>query len=279
MMNELFEDHRPQLVFHTAALKHVALLEQHIQAAFENNLLGTCILARTAVQFGVRKVITLSTDKAVNPTSIMGVSKRLAELALIEMSARDTSFISVRFGNVIGSRGSVIPLFQEQIRRREPVTVTDPQVSRYFLSISEAVRIILEAAWLGEGCEVFMPDLMKSIKILEIAEYLIQQAGLIPAKDIPIVFTGLRPGEKMFEELVYTRETLSPTSRPGILRVEEPVGPAASAEQWISEVEELLGQRKLARLLVRICELVPEYRPSAEILGKVKALPSHLEND
>jgi FlaA1/EpsC-like NDP-sugar epimerase len=270
LLNEVFEEQRPELVFHTAACKHVALLEQQLRAALSTNLTGTYLVAQAAMRYGARRVVTLSTDKAVNPTSVMGVSKRLAELALAQLTSEQTAFVSVRFGNVIGSRGSVVPLFQEQISRHEPVTVTDPEVARYFLSIDEAVRIIVEMAWLGIGSNVYVPDFARSVKITDIAECLIREAGLSPGIDIPIVFTGLRAGEKMYEELTFPGETLVPTDCDGIRRVTASPAIGPPLAQWVPGIEELLRRREYALLLEMICELVPEYRPSAAVLKQIR---------
>jgi FlaA1/EpsC-like NDP-sugar epimerase len=276
-MNVIFEEQRPELVFHAAACKHVVLLERQIRAALSTNLTGSYVVAQMAIQHGVRRVVTLSTDKAVNPASVMGVSKRLAELAVAQMTSEQTAFVFVRFGNVMGSRGSVVPLFQEQISRHEPVTVTEPEISRYFLSLDEAARIIIETVWLGSGFNVYVPDFGRSIKITDIAERLILEAGLRPGIEIPIVFSGLRAGEKMSEELNFQHETLSPTDCPGILRVIAPPVPGPSAAQWVPRIAELLRQGENAMLLELICKLVPEYRPSADLLAQVAAGPSHRE--
>lgn len=277
LMREVFEEQRPELVFHAAACKHVVLLEQQIGAALSTNLTGSYVVAQMAIQYGARRVITLSTDKAVNPASVMGVSKRLAELALAHMASEQTEFVFVRFGNVIGSRGSVMPLFQEQISRREPVTITEPDVARYFLSLDEAVRTIIEMGWLGAGSNCFVADCGKSVKITEVAERLICDAGLLPGIEIPIVFTGLRAGEKMSEELNFQYETLSPTECPGIYRIVAGPAPGPPAAQWVPRIEELLRERKYVRLLELIGKLVPEYRPSADLLAQIAAGPAHRE--
>jgi FlaA1/EpsC-like NDP-sugar epimerase len=277
LMNDVFSQHRPEIVFHTAACKHVALLERQIYAALSVNLLGTYLVARMASKYEVRKFISLSTDKAVNPVSAMGVSKRLAELALMQMPSGKTAFVSVRFGNVVGSRGSVVPIFQRQIRRREPVTITDPQASRYFISIEKAVRTIIEIAGLDAGADIYTPVLEKPIKITELARDLISAAGLNPDSDILIVFTGLRAGEKISEDLKFQRETLTSTICPGIFQVIAPPTLAPPPKQWVPRIEEMLRRREYSDMIEMICELVSEYRPSAELLDHLGIGPPHRE--
>ncbi len=203
----VFAEVRPEVVFHAAAYKHVPLLQDQLRAAVRNNVLGTRCVAEAADRHGTECFVLISTDKAVNPTSVMGASKRLAEIWCQNLAARSrTRFITVRFGNVLDSAGSVVPLFREQIRAGGPVTVTHPEISRYFMTIPEACQLILQAAVLGQGGEIFALDMGEPVKIAYLAEQMIRLAGKQPGRDIGIVYTGLRPGEKLFEELFHPQE-------------------------------------------------------------------------
>jgi len=219
-MDAVYDDFRPEIVIHAAAYKHVPILEHFPEEAVKTNVFGTRILGELAIKYGVLKFVNISTDKAVNPTSIMGTSKRIGEEILLALNKRNkTKFISVRFGNVLGSRGSVIPLFKEQIQRGGPVTVTHPDMKRYFMATSEAVLLVLEAAAAGEGGEVFLLDMGEPVKIDDLAKEMIRLSGYKPDVDIAIVYSGLRPGEKLFEELLGTQEGSDATEHPKILKV------------------------------------------------------------
>ncbi|MDQ3687828.1 MAG: polysaccharide biosynthesis protein [Acidobacteriota bacterium] len=274
LLDEIFERHGPQLVFHAAAFKHVPLLENHPLSAIQNNVVGTHSLAKKSVQHHALRVVMLSTDKAVNPSSIMGASKRIAELILRAMSTPETTMLSVRFGNVIGSRGSVFPLFAEQIKLRRPLTVTHPEATRYFLNLSEAVNLVLQAVWLGSGGDILVPELGRPVKILHVAEQLIHQSGLLPDVDLPIVFTGLRPGEKMHEELISDNEVAGQTEIKGIRKIAQPAVSLIEVERWLTGLQESLKRRNVSALVEEVCRIVPEYRPSPAVLesGRAKKL-------
>ncbi|MCA1590914.1 MAG: polysaccharide biosynthesis protein [Acidobacteria bacterium] len=209
--------YRPEVIFHAAAHKHVPLMEQNAAEAIKNNVLATRCVALLAGEFGVRDFVLISTDKAVNPTSVMGASKRIAEIVVQDMNrACSTKYVAVRFGNVLGSAGSVVPIFREQIKKGEAVTVTDPQMTRYFMTIPEAAQLVLQAGALGEGGEILILDMGEPVRILDLAEDMIRLSGLTPYEDIDIVFTGVRQGEKLFEELEITGESLVKTRHPKI---------------------------------------------------------------
>jgi FlaA1/EpsC-like NDP-sugar epimerase len=208
-----FDEARPEVVFHAAAYKHVPLLERQAREAFRNNVLATRTVAAAADRHGTGCMVLISTDKAVNPSSVMGACKRIAELWCQNLAARSkTRFITVRFGNVLDSAGSVVPLFREQIERGGPVTVTHPEIARYFMTIPEACQLILQAATLGTGGEIFALDMGEPVNIRYLAEQMIRLAGKRPGIDVPIVYTGLRPGEKLFEELFHPLEAYRQTA-------------------------------------------------------------------
>ncbi len=256
----VFAAHRPELVFHAAAYKHVPLAEANVLEAVRNNVVGTRNVAAAALGHGVREFVLVSTDKAVRPTSVMGVTKRVAELVLQGLQNGGCRFVAVRFGNVLGSSGSVVPLFRDQIARGGPVTVTHPEVTRYFMTIPEAVQLILQAATLGAGGEIFVLEMGEPVRIVDLARNMIRLSGFEPDDDIAIVFTGLRPGEKMTEELVAEEKAIATTyhDRINVLRRN---GAAPRPETWLPEVERCLAgadARAAIRLLRR---LVPGYRP------------------
>ncbi|HKP68851.1 MAG TPA: nucleoside-diphosphate sugar epimerase/dehydratase [Pyrinomonadaceae bacterium] len=216
-MREIFEKHRPEVIFHAAAHKHVPLMEVNAVEAIKNNVLATRCLGELAGQFSARDFVLISTDKAVNPTSVMGASKRIAEIVVQGLNQQyETNYVAVRFGNVLGSAGSVVPIFREQIRKGEAITVTDKEMTRYFMTIPEASQLVLQAGALGAGGEIFILDMGEPVKIVNLAEDMIRLSGLTPYEDIDIVFTGVRKGEKLFEELEITGENLDKTNHPKI---------------------------------------------------------------
>lgn len=216
-MRTVFQDHAPQVLFHAAAHKHVPLMEANPGEAIKNNILATRLLGELAGESGVETFVMISTDKAVRPTSIMGATKRVAELAVQDLARRfRTRYLAVRFGNVVGSAGSVVPIFREQIRRGGPVTVTHPEMRRYFMTIPEAAQLVLQAGAIGDGGEIFILDMGEPVRILDLAEEMITLTGLRPYVDMDIIFTGLRPGEKLFEELELSGEQIAKTRHPKI---------------------------------------------------------------
>ncbi len=261
-MQSVFHREKPDFVCHAAAHKHVPMLEAHPGEGLKNNIVGTRMLAGLSVEHGVHKFVYISTDKAVNPTSIMGCTKRIAEMFVQGLSERShTRFITVRFGNVLGSSGSVVPIFQEQIAKGGPVTVTHPDITRYFMTIPEAAQLVLQAGAIGKGGEIFLLEMGEPVKIADLARNLITLSGLTPEVDVEIQFTGLRPGEKLYEELYIEGEGLLPTSHPNISAWEK------RAENWdtlvaaIPELLSLADDADLETIKNRLASFVPEYQP------------------
>lgn len=261
---------RPELVFHAAAYKHVPLLEGMVREAVRNNVLSTQVLAQAALRHGVGSFVLISSDKAVNPANVMGASKRLAELLCQTLQGQGgTRFVTVRFGNVLDSAGSVVPLFREQIRRGGPVTVTHPEITRYFMTIPEACQLILQAATLGEGGEIFALDMGQPVKIQYLAEQMIRLAGKRPGEDIRIEFTGLRAGEKLFEELFHPQEDYQPTRHPKIMLAQPRELAAQSIQQQLLRLRQASQQYDSAQMLEILQQLVPEFRRSEDAPGVV----------
>jgi len=260
-VEQMLRVHRPAVILHAAAYKHVPMLEHQLRAAVKNNVLGTRNLASLAVRYGCSTFVMISTDKAVNPANIMGMTKRVAEIYCQNLSAHSsTNYITVRFGNVLGSAGSVIPLFQKQIATGGPVTVTHPEITRYFMTIPEAAQLILQAGTMGKGGEIFVLDMGEPVKISYLAEQLIRLSGKKPGEDIEIVYTGLRPGEKLFEELFHESEKLAGTTHQKILL-------ANSRSMDFSQLEQVLDKLALAcgvdderQIYGLLSELVPEHQ-------------------
>ena len=276
MLEPIFKEYNPDVVFHAAAYKHVPLMEDFPPQAILTNVLGTKNIADLSVKYGVQRFIMVSTDKAVNPTNIMGASKRIAEiyvqslfLKLVKENADCTKFITTRFGNVLGSNGSVVPYFKKQIAAGGPITVTHPDIIRYFMTIPEASSLVLEAATLGNGGEIYVFDMGQPVKISDLAKNMIRLAGYVPGKDIEIVYTGLRPGEKLYEELLNQKELTIPTTNEKILvakvREYDFDEVAASIDQLILSAQE----GKIFPTVQLMKEIVPEYKSKNSIYEKL----------
>ena len=263
-IDSVMQQFRPAIVYHAAAHKHVPLMERSPLEAVKNNVFGTYNTARAAAKYGVEHFVLISTDKAVNPTNVMGASKRLCEMIIQSLAGTsDTCFAAVRFGNVLGSNGSVIPLFREQIKKGGPVTVTHPEITRYFMTIPEAVSLVLQAGAFAKGGEIFVLDMGNPVKISDLAKNMIRLSGFEPNVDIPIVYTGLRPGEKLYEELLMNEEGLTKTANDLIY-----VGQKTDfdTQQFLSELMELadIEEDQESLLRSRLRHLVPTYAPSGE---------------
>lgn len=259
---EVFRQTAPDIVFHAAAHKHVPLMELNPKEAVRNNVWGTHVVAEAALVAGVDRFVLISTDKAVNPSSVMGATKRIAEHLIQGLSQRGaTKFTVVRFGNVLGSNGSVVPLFAEQIRKGGPVTVTDPEIKRFFMTIPEAVQLVLQASVMGQGGEVFVLEMGEQIRIADLARNMIVLSGLVPGKDIKIAYTGLRPGEKLYEELFEGTEEVEATAHAKINRAVGALLPAGDLEQWVKDLQVTLSMRDEEDLLHDLKRLVPSFHP------------------
>lgn len=278
-MKAIFEEYQPQIVFHAAAYKHVPMMENNPSEAILTNVLGTKNIADLAIEYGVEKFVMISTDKAVRPTNIMGASKRLAEMyiqslnyksnlslpvlnedGLVEQKDGSTKFITTRFGNVLGSNGSVIPRFKAQIERGGPVAVTHPDITRYFMTIPEAVQLVLEAAAMGNGGEIYIFDMGEPVKIVDLAINMIKLAGLVPDKDVKIIFTGLRPGEKLYEELLLVEEQTISTYHPKI-KISKIINHSVFYMQNV--IEELLTLNNLNNdyaMVKKMKEIIPDFK-------------------
>lgn len=261
-VNSIIETYRPEVIYHAAAHKHVPLMEDSPNEAIKNNVEGTYKLAQAAARYGVKKFVLISTDKAVNPTNIMGASKRLCEMVVQMMNRRSpgTDFVAVRFGNVLGSNGSVIPLFKKQIAEGGPVTVTDKNIIRYFMTIPEAVSLVLQASYYAKGGEIFVLDMGEPVKIDDMARNLIRLSGYTPDVDIPIVYTGLRPGEKLYEELLMDEEGMQETDNE-LIFIGHPIEMDDEDFQKKLELLDKESRKESGRIKEIVAEIVPTYHP------------------
>ncbi len=260
-MRRLMEHARPQIVFHAAAYKHVPLMEENPSEAVLANVLGSKNMVDLSDEFKVEQFVLVSTDKAVNPTSVMGATKRVAEIyAQSKNAISPTQYITTRFGNVLGSNGSVIPLFKKQIEEGGPLSVTHPEVTRYFMTIPEAAQLVLEAGTLGDGGEIFVFDMGESVRIIDLAKNMIRLSGLELDKDIEIKISGLRPGEKLFEELLSDEENTVQTHHPKILKAKVRAYDHSEVAEKIRELIQLFGEQNNSEIVRRIKDLVPEYK-------------------
>ncbi|MDX8382064.1 MAG: nucleoside-diphosphate sugar epimerase/dehydratase [Ghiorsea sp.] len=266
-MEWLFNEYSPDITFNAAAYKHVPLVEANPAEGVKTNVLGTCMLADVAAKYHCKHFIQVSTDKAVNPANVMGATKRMAEIYCQNLNDRcETAFITTRFGNVLGSAGSVVPLFKQQIEEGGPVTVTHPEITRYFMTIPEAVSLILQAATMGSGGEIFVLDMGKPVKILDMAEQMIRLAGLSPEKDIEIIYTGLRPGEKLYEELFHESESLQGTMHPKIMLSGIRVVDWEEVQLQLDSIHDACNSRDVPQLVCVLQQLVPEFTPDKRLL-------------
>ncbi|MFH1656249.1 MAG: nucleoside-diphosphate sugar epimerase/dehydratase [Candidatus Nealsonbacteria bacterium] len=261
-IEKIFEGLKPNIVFHVAAYKHVPLMEKHSDEAIKNNVLGTKIIAENSLKNQVEKFIFISTDKAVNPTSIMGATKRVGEMICQTLNQKNsTKFISVRFGNVLDSRGSVIPIFREQIKKGGPVQITHPEMKRYFMIIPEACLLVMQSAEMGQGGEVFVLNMGKPVKILDLANEMIKLSGYEPDKDIPIVFIGTRPGEKLFEEILTSEEGTISTENQNIFKAKLSLVNEEKLNYNITRLEKAVDEFDLREIRSILKEIIPFYNP------------------
>jgi FlaA1/EpsC-like NDP-sugar epimerase len=260
-MEHIFKMYQPDVVYHAAAYKHVPLMETHVHEAIKNNVFGTKLIADLALKYSCKRFVMISTDKAVNPTSVMGASKRMAEIYIQTLNKLgETMFITTRFGNVLGSNGSVIPLFRKQIENGGPITVTHPDVTRFFMTIREACQLVLEASAMGKGGEIFMFDMGHSVKIVDLAKKMIQLSGLTLGKDIQIVYTGLRPGEKLFEELLNNKENTMPTYHQRILIANVNSYDDTVVNNTIQSLDSHLENSDEETMVAVLKKTIPEYK-------------------
>jgi FlaA1/EpsC-like NDP-sugar epimerase len=276
-LQRVMQIYKPSIVYHAAAYKHVSMMEKHVFAAVENNIFGTWQVALAAIKHGVEDFVMISTDKAVRPTSMMGATKRMAELAIRALQQESgTQFVSVRFGNVLGSNGSVVPIFKEQIAAGGPVTVTHPEMRRYFMTIPEAAQLVLQAFSIGKGGEVFVLDMGESVKIVDLARDLILLSGLRPDSDIKIQFTGVRPGEKLYEEVNLENECLMPTAHAKIRSYVSPhdVDPR-QIRAGLHRLKTIVEVQDVAGLVLLMKELIPSYSPASQLLNELEFSDLH----
>lgn len=259
-LEAVFNEFHPDVVFHAAAYKHVPLMEECPYLAIENNVFGTLNTAEAAIRGGVRRFVMISTDKAVNPANVMGASKRIAELMIHSLNGRNTEFVAVRFGNVLGSNGSVVPIFRRQIETGGPITITHPDIIRYFMTIPEAARLVLQAGAIAQGGETFVLDMGEPVKIVSLAKTMIEMAGLVPEKDIEIVYTGLRPGEKLYEELLFNAEEVQKTTKEKIYVAHAEVISEDTRNEILRQLRDCIKNNGDMKACLQA--VLPEYSPN-----------------
>jgi FlaA1/EpsC-like NDP-sugar epimerase len=270
-LNEVFKYYKPAVVYHAAAYKHVPLMETHAFEAIENNVFGSYNVAFAAAEHGVEDFLLISSDKAVRPTNVMGATKRIAELILMALQNGHTKYVAVRFGNVLGSNGSVIPIFKKQIAAGGPVTVTHADMRRFFMTIPEACQLVLQSLAIGKGGQICVLDMGQPVKILDLARHLILLSGLRPEDDIKIEFTGMRPGEKLTEELTTMLEDTVPSKHEKIRIFVGNGIPEQDMRTWLEALHEICETRDMGRLVIALKELVPDYSPSVHLLKRITA--------
>lgn len=268
-LDDVLRRHRPDIIYHAAAYKHVPLMEEHVFEAIENNVFGTLNVAQAAADHGVENFVMISSDKAVRPTNVMGATKRLAEMLLLALQNGGTQYIAVRFGNVLGSNGSVIPIFKKQIAAGGPITVTHPDMRRFFMTIPEACQLVLQASAIGNGGQICVLDMGQPVKIVDLARNLILLSGLIPDEDIKIQFTGIRPGEKLYEELSTLLEDTIPSAHEKVRIFVGKGMPETDILSWLDSMRVICETRDLGRLVVALKETVFDYSPSTELLKRL----------
>lgn len=268
-LDEIICQYRPLVLYHAAAYKHVPLMEEHVFEAIENNVFGTFNVAEAAARHGVQDMVMISSDKAVRPTNVMGATKRVAELILLALQNGRTKYVAVRFGNVLGSNGSVIPIFKRQIAAGGPITVTHPEMRRYFMTIPEACQLVLQASAIGEGGQICVLDMGHPVKIVDLAKNLILLSGLKPDEDIKIEFTGMRPGEKLYEELSTLLEDTIPTEHEKVRVFVGNGMPEDNMLTWLDSLRGICETRDTGRLVVALKEIVQDYSPSTDLLKRV----------
>lgn len=276
-LDEVLKRYRPSVIYHAAAYKHVPMMEAHLFEAVENNILGTENVAMAAAEHDVRDFVMISSDKAVRPTNVMGATKRVAELVVNGLQNGSTKYTSVRFGNVLGSNGSVVPIFKKQIAAGGPITITHPEMRRYFMTIPEAAQLVLQASTMSKGGEIFVLDMGKQVRIVDLAINLILLSGLRPQEDIGLQFTGIRPGEKLYEELSCSDENTLPTFHEKILIYSGPVLGADEMERRLSSIRGYCADRNARKLFLELKKMIPEYNPSGDILNRLLASDPEIE--
>jgi len=277
-LDEVLRSYRPSVIYHAAAYKHVPLMESHLFEAIENNIIGTENVAVAAADHGVSDFVMISSDKAVHPTNVMGATKRVAELLVNALQNGGTKYVSVRFGNVLGSNGSVVPIFKKQIASGGPVTITHPEMKRYFMTIPEAAQLVLQASTMSKGGEIFVLDMGAPVRIVDLATNLILLSGLRPQEDIRLQFTGIRPGEKLYEELSLADESTLPTFHKKILIYSGPVLPLEEMQTRLKSIRRYCAERDARKLFLELKKAVPDYNPSGDILSRLLASSAEAEH-